>query len=167
MSGEDEEWEKTLCVQHTDREPDGWDMDPDTPYWICDCGHIEEQPFSFAEGAILLCGFCVLAGANRYWIQAGSGEYLTWGKLTIAGPIKRKAISGERRRKIFERDAYRCRYCGSYIDLVLDHLVPHIRTQNDSDENLVAACRICNSKKKDRTPEEAGLVLLSVPCVTN
>jgi 5-methylcytosine-specific restriction endonuclease McrA len=43
--------------------------------------------------------------------------------------------------------------------LVLDHVVPHVRTKDDSEENLVTACRVCNSKKQDRTPEEAGMVL--------
>ena len=158
-----EAYEKTLCVQGTDRRPSGYeDAFREWPYWICDCGHKDTQPFSFVQGKILLCSSCVVAGANRFWRQV-SGEYLTWTNPVRTAQSNRKAISDRKRRKIFERDAYRCRYCESHIDLVLDHVIPHIRTQDDSEDNLVTACRVCNSKKQDRTPEEAGMVLLVVP----
>lgn len=99
---------------------------------------------------------------NRYW-RSRSGEYLTW--PNPADPYKRKAIKESKRRKIFERDAYQCRYCGSDLNLVIDHVTPHTRTQDDSEDNLATACAKCNGKKKDRTPEEAGMILLPVPAV--
>jgi hypothetical protein len=158
-----ESYEQTLCVQDTGREPDGYD-DPNDPwpYWICDCGHRDSQPFSFAEDKILLCGSCVLAGANRLWRQI-AGEYLTWTNPPRTRLEPRKAISAKTRQKILERDAYRCRYCGDYINLVLDHIIPYVRTQDNSEENLATACQKCNAKKQDRTPEEARMRLLPVP----
>jgi 5-methylcytosine-specific restriction endonuclease McrA len=30
-------------------------------------------------------------------------------------------------------------------------------------ENVIAACRACNLRKRDRTPEEAGMKLLNHP----
>lgn len=166
MNFADEDFQKTLCVQGTDREPEFFDDDHGYgPTWLCDCGHYDCAPYSFCidipSGEIVLCSTCVLAAANRYWERSGAG-YLTWTKPIRVDPHKRKSIS-KIRKKIFERDAYRCRYCGSYLNLVIDHVIPHIRTQDDSEENLATACRKCNGKKKDRTPEEAGMILLPVP----
>ncbi len=67
------------------------------------------------------------------------------------------------RRNVFRRDNNRCQYCHSTRDLTLDHVRPRSRGGNTSWDNLVAACRKCNSKKGDFTPEEAGMMLLSKP----
>lgn len=161
MNFRDEDFQKSLCIQGADREPDGCD-DDGCPYWICDCGHDTPEPYSFADGKVLLCCSCVHSAMNRYWHRR-SGEYLTWTNPVRVDPYKRKGIPAKIRQQIFERDAYRCRYCGEHTNLVIEHVVPHIRTQDDSEENLVTACRKCNAKKKDRTPEEAGMVLLPIP----
>ena len=58
------------------------------------------------------------------------------------------------RREVFERDNHACQYCGSTERLSLDHVVPWSRGGKDSVQNLVTACRSCNSKKNARTPEE-------------
>lgn len=70
------------------------------------------------------------------------------------------------RKNIFLRDCYECQYCGKTITLnsgTVDHVFPKSRGGANSWENLVAACFPCNVKKKNRTPEEAGKVLLSKP----
>jgi hypothetical protein len=64
--------------------------------------------------------------------------------------------------RVFQRDAFRCRYCGSCIDLSIDHIVPQKNGRDDSIENLVTCCRSCNSRKGARTPEQAGMVLLDM-----
>jgi 5-methylcytosine-specific restriction endonuclease McrA len=51
---------------------------------------------------------------------------------------------------------YACAYCGSYLDLTVDHLIPTSRGGEHSFENMVCACRSCNEKKGDRTPLEWG-----------
>lgn len=74
-------------------------------------------------------------------------------------PIRR-SIRRSKSKRILERDFYRCRYCGSHIDLTIDHVIPIIQGGDSSDNNLVACCRRCNSRKSGRTPEQAGMVLL-------
>ncbi len=74
-------------------------------------------------------------------------------------PMRRSFRRSESKR-ILERDRYRCRYCGSHIDLSIDHVVPVIQGGDNSEGNLVACCRRCNSRKCGRTPEQAGMVLL-------
>lgn len=63
---------------------------------------------------------------------------------------------------VFERDGKRCRYCGSTDSPTVDHVLPRSRGGGDELANLVAACRSCNCRKKDRTPDEAGMVLAPV-----
>lgn len=68
------------------------------------------------------------------------------------------------KRNILKRDGYRCQYCGTTQGpMTVDHVIPKRLGGEDSWENLVAACFKCNNKKGDRTPEEAGMKLLSKP----
>ena len=80
------------------------------------------------------------------------------------------------RRAVFERDNYRCRYCGvRYVDrrtsepvascpydgpswasrqrwvglLHVDHVIPRCKGGTDDPDNLVTACRTCNLEKYD------------------
>ena len=66
------------------------------------------------------------------------------------------------RRAVFARDAWTCQYCGAPAEN-LDHVVPRSRGGSHVWENVVAACRHCNAKKEDRTPDEAGFRLARQP----
>ncbi len=68
--------------------------------------------------------------------------------------------------RVFFRDNYTCQYCGVRFperELTLDHVIPKSRGGDASWENQATACKACNNRKADRTPEEAGMKLLSVP----
>ncbi|MDH4461471.1 MAG: HNH endonuclease [Spirosomataceae bacterium] len=67
------------------------------------------------------------------------------------------------RQNIFKRDLGTCQYCGSKEDLTLDHVQPKSRGGRTTWDNLTTACRRCNSRKGDLTPEEAGMHLASKP----
>lgn len=59
----------------------------------------------------------------------------------------------ENRMKIYERDAYRCHYCGSQLTrftATLDHVIPVADGGDNSFGNLVTACLRCNSRKAGR-----------------
>ncbi|TCZ88068.1 HNH endonuclease [Lysobacter sp. N42] len=67
---------------------------------------------------------------------------------------------------LFARDAQLCLYCGLQFprsQLTRDHVVPLSRGGRDSWENVVSACFPCNSRKRNRTPQQAGMPLLAVP----
>src|SRR5579862_2628819 len=66
------------------------------------------------------------------------------------------------RRTVFARDGHRCQYCGSAAESI-DHVLPRSRGGLHAWDNVVAACRRCNTRKEDRLPHEAGLVLRSAP----
>ncbi len=67
------------------------------------------------------------------------------------------------RHNIFRRDEFECQYCGSTSDLTLDHLIPKSKGGKSNWTNLVTACKTCNAKKGDDTPEKAGLRLRKFP----
>jgi 5-methylcytosine-specific restriction endonuclease McrA len=70
------------------------------------------------------------------------------------------------RRNLMFRDAHQCQYCGKrppLRDLNIDHVIPRSRGGDDTWENLVTACRLCNLRKGWKTPEEANMRLARVP----
>ena len=79
----------------------------------------------------------------------------------ISVPRKRILLS---RKNIMKRDRFSCQYCeASTKPLTVDHILPRERGGLDSWDNLVAACEPCNSKKGNRTPDEANMLLLKIP----
>jgi len=79
---------------------------------------------------------------------------------------RRRANSGKQRVRILARDKLRCQYCGAkgtIFELTLDHIVPRARGGRSEPENLCAACKPCNQRKGDRTPDEARMPLLASP----
>jgi 5-methylcytosine-specific restriction endonuclease McrA len=70
------------------------------------------------------------------------------------------------RRTLYKRDNYTCQYCNKKFAselLNIDHVQPRSRGGLSTWENCVLACIKCNTKKADRTPEEAGMKLAKVP----
>jgi 5-methylcytosine-specific restriction endonuclease McrA len=77
---------------------------------------------------------------------------------------RRREQSGMKRMRIYIRDKYRCQYCGvkkTVPELTLDHIMPRSRGGDNSPVNIVTACLSCNNRKRDRTPAEARMPLLT------
>lgn len=78
-------------------------------------------------------------------------------------PIKRPKLNS---RTLWARDGGRCQYTGRELhpgEGNIDHIMPRSRGGKTTWENCVLACREVNSRKGNRTPEEAGLKLLRKP----
>lgn len=67
------------------------------------------------------------------------------------------------RQNVFKRDGHTCQYCGTQKDLTLDHVIPRSKNGKSSWSNLVTACKRCNSRKGNNSPEAAGLQLKNKP----
>ena len=70
------------------------------------------------------------------------------------------------RRNVFKRDHFACQYCGKQPgspELTIDHVVPRAQGGQSTWTNCVLACIDCNSKKADRTPQQAKMKLRKVP----
>ena len=66
------------------------------------------------------------------------------------------------RRAIFARDGHRCQYCGAQAENI-DHILPRSKGGPHSWDNVVAACRRCNARKRDHLLEETGMKLRRPP----
>jgi 5-methylcytosine-specific restriction endonuclease McrA len=95
--------------------------------------------------------------AERYQIEAPSVvrlRYFVKVPYRVHAPLTRRAV--------FARDDWTCQYCGAPAEN-LDHVVPRSRGGEHSWENVVAACRRCNSRKENRFADDAGLRLARRP----
>ena len=67
---------------------------------------------------------------------------------------------------LYARDRHLCAYCGNRFgtrELSCDHVIPVSKGGKHVWMNAVTACRVCNGRKADRTPEQVRMRLLYVP----
>ena len=116
--------------------------------------------------------FTVYGGLNR---ATGARSEITASSIIA---VKGKAMAMKsfnqvpplNNRELFHRDRQICAYCGTMLaisKLTRDHVKPFSRGGKDTWMNVVTACRACNEKKSDRTPELSGMELLYLPYVPN
>jgi 5-methylcytosine-specific restriction endonuclease McrA len=77
-------------------------------------------------------------------------------------PVRRRAPLN--RRAVFARDGGRCQYCAGPAESI-DHVVPRSRGGQHVWENVVAACRSCNTRKRDHLLSETRMALRHRPAV--
>lgn len=114
----------------------------------------------------------------RGGINAASGKRSTLdihSILGVSGPLlgekffQRASVYTDRE-ILYARDKFLCAYCGEeygQYKLTIDHVHPQSRGGKNIWTNCVTACKACNHKKGDRTPEEAHMPLLYVPYAPN
>ncbi len=126
------------------------------------------EPLSVVSARRAVC----LVLADKADIVEDDGTEVRAASMAVPGPVvirlryvvrapyrRRTALS---RRAVFARDGYTCQYCGRTADSI-DHVMPRSRGGAHVWENVTAACRTCNLRKRDRTPEEAGMRLATTP----
>lgn len=116
--------------------------------------------------------FTVYGGKNRL---TGERSEITASSIIA---IKGKAMAMKsfnqvpplNNRELFHRDRQMCAYCAVSFNstkLTRDHIKPFSKGGLDTWMNVVTACRACNERKSDRTPEGAGMELVYLPYVPN
>lgn len=122
---------------------------------------------SWQKGMVLM--FKGSVAPIEFWdrrILSASGDYYEVPKTVVTKKyIKKSKRLTPNKRNIFLRDNYTCQYCGCDEPslLTLDHVMPQSRGGKNVWENLVCACRPCNFKKADKTPDEAMMPLARTP----
>jgi len=116
----------------------------------------------------------VLVLKEKAEVVASNGVIFRSERLEVAAPtvvrlryfvrVPFRTRAALTRRAIFARDGWVCQYCGSPAENV-DHVVPKSQGGLHAWENVVAACRRCNSRKENRLPHEVGLHLAKTPAV--
>lgn len=112
-------------------------------------------------------GSLVVHDWKRHQTDPGAGPQIEFQDPSAPMPGFERTRWWRLRTAVFERDEFRCRYCGNDAydrkHLVVDHVIPVDEGRIDTMDNLVTACRSCNGRKGGRRPEQAGMVLLPVP----
>lgn len=70
------------------------------------------------------------------------------------------------RHNVYARDNGKCAFCGKKFDIsqmTYDHVIPKAQGGTTVWTNIVSSCPKCNSRKGNRTPEQAGMKLLWKP----
>lgn len=67
------------------------------------------------------------------------------------------------RLKIYQRDGYKCVYCGTHKKLTIDHVIPKSKGGKNTWENMATCCSDCNSKKGNKTLQESNMKMLIKP----
>lgn len=62
-----------------------------------------------------------------------------------SGDMKIHSLFDDEKLKL--QNGTRCVYCGVSTDVSIDHMIPRIKGGTDISDNLVCACRTCNSSK--------------------
>ena len=78
-------------------------------------------------------------------------DYIVRNKIyygLLRGKLNLGSLFKDEREKIFSASI--CSYCGETNNLSLDHLIPRLIGGEDASDNLVTACRSCNSSKGAR-----------------
>lgn len=112
----------------------------------------------------------ILEAHDGLFIRSSSGVDV-WPMPKILQLIRTVALNREKiygprmvsKRGVLDRDNRTCAYCGVTHANTVDHVLPRSKGGESSWLNLVAACRDCNNRKRNRTPEEAGMPLTVKP----
>jgi 5-methylcytosine-specific restriction endonuclease McrA len=114
----------------------------------------------------------VLALKGKAEVLHSNGVVFHSEHLTLSSPsvvrlnyfvrVPYRARASMSRRAVLVRDSFQCQYCGRPAENV-DHVVPRSRGGGHNWDNVVAACRSCNSRKENRSPAEVGLHLRHPP----
>ena len=101
------------------------------------------------------------------WVHSAKNAYLIPAVVRLCKSISKKSKKIKfSRLNIFNRDKSKCQYCAkdvSYAEFTLDHVLPRGQGGTTKWENVVVACVHCNQKKANRTPEQSGMDLRSIP----
>lgn len=85
-------------------------------------------------------------------------------RLTRWKPWKRSIKFN--RENVYARDRGLCQFCGVQVprkELTYDHVIPRAQGGTTRWDNVVVCCLPCNQRKGNRTPEQAGMRLLTKP----
>lgn len=124
------------------------------------------RPISWKKGVGLVLGRGKAEVLEEYVEQHSIYFNAAVIKLTVPSPdpyslFKKQKFS---KKHVFLRDRYTCQYCAKAIsvrDGTIDHVLPRSKGGKTDYLNCVAACKPCNSRKDNKTPEQAMMPLLT------
>lgn len=74
----------------------------------------------------------------------------------VSNSIVATNVTRTQRQRIYERDQFKCRRCGSTDNLSIDHVLPISKGGDSSDSNLQVLCFPCNHRKGRNVESNSG-----------
>lgn len=124
---------------------------------------LEPDPDPFDEVTAAAHDFMALVAATGVWITGdGFGGWVydqlvraakevglpTPPKLVVTpAERERRRLGAQARRRVMERDEYRCRRCGDHRSLEIDHIIAIKDDGTSDDDNLQTLCKPCHKQK--------------------
>ncbi len=85
--------------------------------------------------------------AKELSIKNNRGYYINKDFWDAKVRVERARVSKKIRLSILNRDHYRCKYCGSTLNLEIDHIIPISKGGKSEYNNLQTLCHRCNINK--------------------
>lgn len=139
--------------------------------------HVRRALCLLAKGHVKVLGEDFQTYDWEEWlaVEPSEEEFVTTAKRRVAVPhvimtmlydrLPRRSVKFSRR-NVYLRDGLQCQFCGRRLPLEklnLDHVIPQAQGGKSTWDNTVTSCIECNTRKRDRTPEQAGMRLLRKP----
>lgn len=142
---------------------------PQITLWVNDGMLVQTVSLHDAIRLLYLEKAEIVEAHDGVYIRSASGQEI-WPMPKILRLIRHVKLAMDKmhgppqvtKRGILFRDNHTCAYCGKHGNTV-DHVRPRSKGGKSTWTNLVAACKECNNRKRDRTPEEANMPLKVTP----
>lgn len=118
-----------------------------------------------AVKAVFMGRVTILSEYNRI-VRSPSFEMNLPSVIALKDYISPSRYPAFTRFNVFLRDSFSCQYCGTQHptqDLTFDHVIPRACGGFTNWENVVAACRSCNTRKGSLMLNECGMSLHRKP----
>lgn len=114
---------------------------------------------------LLLLGKAEVVENSSFFAASIRRRYILPSVVRLGNFIRKPRLEVKlSKQNILRRDRYACQYCGtSQGPLTIDHLVPKSLGGDETWDNLVCACTVCNNKKANRSLKQSRMTLIKKP----
>jgi 5-methylcytosine-specific restriction endonuclease McrA len=122
-------------------------------------------PWQEAVKAIFRDTVTVIEEYDRY-IHSPTTEFRLPSVIALKEYMRVSENPAFTRFNVFLRDCWHCQYCGDPYkthQLTFDHVIPRSRGGRTSWDNIVSACKPCNTKKGNKLPHDCGMHPMTAP----
>ncbi|MEM6811451.1 MAG: HNH endonuclease [Pseudomonadota bacterium] len=122
-------------------------------------------PWQEAVKAIFRESVHVIAEYDRV-IHSPNAEFKLPSVVALKEYVQTSSSPAFTRFNVFLRDAWHCQYCGGAFkthQLTFDHVIPRSRGGQTSWDNIVSACRPCNTRKGNKLPKDCDMHPITAP----
>ena len=116
--------------------------------------------------AVFLDRVHIVAEYSDFEICSASSCFKLPSVVALKEYVKPREYPAFTRFNLFLRDRFTCQYCDTQFkahELTFDHVMPRALGGKTSWENIVTACRKCNTAKGHKLPKQCGMVPLNKP----